>query len=481
MTEDPDRRRASSFTLLSLLTLLLGACIVLPVPIPPTGTRVDEAASKLVIGETTRAEVQALLGPPNGFVSDRLDVWELKRDPAHMVFLMIAGGGGGAFVGGARTGEAGVRRYVVDVAYDVTHVVQSWRWIAADGSGSASDGSSFEAPAARPEKLLPLRADRVFFEDRDHMLVVDLAEAGSPLVERLEVATGARLESWRGPDRACRTGIALRPARALQLERLDDGFLGVPVMVGRHAVPCRWRVAGAGHLEAEILWDLAVPETFLAARLAGDLVIREDPDGGIAVFAADGTRLATLPLQARLTAVAADAEATRLLVQTRPASTLSASYWLVDRAHFRPVLLGQLAALGADETCRKTAPAMAPDGRRLAFACASHVQVWRLGETAADTALERLLLVPGGAAMAALAFSPDGAHLVAGHAGIAVWRTADWVLESFFPEADAGAHWLVDGLWLSADGSLMATSDSLWRLVPDTRGPDAPGPQSAAP
>jgi hypothetical protein len=137
---------------------------------------------------------------------------------------------------------------------------------------------------------------------------------------------------------------------------------------------------------------------------------------------------------------------TRLLVQTRSGSGAGASYWLVDRPLFRPQPLGQLAPLGVDETCRKTAPAMAPDGRRVAFACAAHVQIWRLGETAAETALERLLLLPGGGAMAALAFSSDGARLVAGHAGIAVWRTADWALEPFCPQpmpAPLARRWLV--------------------------------------
>ena len=459
----------------------LAGCVILPVPIPATGTRVDVEAAKLVVGETTRAEVEALLGPPNRLAIDHREVWELDRDPAHMVFVMVAGGPGGAFVGGTRTGEAGVRRYVVDVGYDAADMVLSWRWIAADGSGMASDGGRSAAPAPRPTELWSRPADRVFFEGPDQALVVDLSEPGSMLVERIEVATGTRLESWRGADRACRTGIALRPGRALQLGRLADGFLGVPVLVGSHAVPCRWRMAGGGRLEADILWDLAVPETFLAARLAGDMVLREEPGDGIAVFAADATRLATLPLKARLTAVAADARATRLLVQTRSASGASASYWLVDRALFRPALLGQLAPLGADETCRRSAPAMAPDGRRVAFACAAHLQIWRLGETAAETALERVLLLPGGGAMTALAFSADGARLVAGHAGIAVWRTADWLLESLLPAADAGAHWLVDGLWLAPDGSRMATSAGIWQLVPDASGPDAPGPQTAAP
>jgi hypothetical protein len=462
--------------LIIALLLALAGCIVLPVPMPPRGTQVDVEAAKMVIGETTRAEVQALLGSPNRLAFGHREVWELDRDPAHMVFVIVAGGPGAAFVGGTRTGEAGVRRYVVEVAYDEAGLVQGWQWMAADGSGTASDGASSAAPAARPEKLLPLRADRVFFEARDRALVVDLAEPGSIVVERIEVATGARLESWRGPDKACRTGIALRPGRALQLERLDDGFLGVPVMVGRHAVPCRWQVAGAGRLEADILWDMAVPGTFLAARLAGDMVLREDPDNGVAVFGADGARLATLPLNARLTAVAADAAGTRLIVQTRSGSGADASYWLVERPLFEAQPLRQLAPLGVDETCRRTAPAMAPDGRRVAFACAAHVQIWRLGETAAETGLKRLLLLPGGGAMAALAFSSDGARLVAGHAGIAVWRTADWALESLLPAADAGAHWLVDGLWLSPDGSRMATSAGIWQLVPD-----APEPQTAAP
>jgi hypothetical protein len=462
--------------LIIALLLVLAGCMILPVPIPPRGIQVDVEAAKLVIGETTRAEVQALLGSPNRLAIGHREVWELDRDPAHMVFVIVAGGPGGALAAAPRTGETGVRRYVVDVAYDDADVVLSWRWIAADGSGIASDGGSSAAPAARPESLLSLRADRVFFEGRDRAFVVDLAEPGSMVVERIEVATGARLESWRGPDKACRTGIALRPARALHLERLDDGFLGVPVMVGPHAVPCRWRIAGADSLEADILWDMAVPETFLAARLAGDMVLREDPDNGIAVFGADGARLATLPLSDRLTAVAVDTNGTRLLVQTRSGSGAGASYWLVDRPLFRPQPLAQLAPLGVDETCRKTAPAMAPDGRRAAFACAAHVQIWRLGETAAETALERLLLLPGGGARAALAFSSDGARLVAGHAGIAVWRTADWALESLLSAADAGAHWLVDGLWLSPDGSQMATSAGIWQLVPD-----APEPQTAAP
>jgi hypothetical protein len=461
--------------LIIALLLALAGCIVLPVPMPPRGTQVDVEAAKMVIGETTRAEVQALLGSPNRLAFGHREVWELDRDPAHMVFVIVAGGPGAAFVGGTRTGEAGVRRYVVEVAYDEAGLVQGWQWMAADGSGTASDGASSAAPAARPEKLLPLRADRVFFENPDHMLVVDLAERGSMLVERLEVTTGARLDSWRGPDRACRTGGASRPSRALQLERLVDGFLGVPVMVGRQAAPCRWRVADGGRLEAEILWDLAVPEALLAARLASDIVLREDPDGGVAVFNADGARLATLPLSGWLGAVSADAEAAKLLVQTRAASGASASYWLVDRAHFRPEPVGQLAPLGLDQTCRNTAPAMAPDGGRVAFACAAHVQIWRLGATAAEVGLERVLLLPNGSAMTALAFSSDGVRLVAGHAGIAVWRTADWALEAFLPEAEAGDHWLVEGFWLSPDGSLMATSNGLWRLVPD-----APAPQSTA-
>jgi hypothetical protein len=153
--------------LIIALLLALAGCIVLPVPMPPRGTQVDVEAAKMVIGETTRAEVQALLGSPNRLAFGHREVWELDRDPAHMVFVIVAGGPGAAFVGGTRTGEAGVRRYVVEVAYDEAGLVLSWQWIAADGSGTASDGASSAAPAARPESLLSLRADRVFFEGRD--------------------------------------------------------------------------------------------------------------------------------------------------------------------------------------------------------------------------------------------------------------------------------------------------------------------------
>jgi len=59
--------RAVRESLLLLTTALVSACVILPVPTPPIGTRVisDETQQSIKSGTTTRAEVLLTLGNPD--------------------------------------------------------------------------------------------------------------------------------------------------------------------------------------------------------------------------------------------------------------------------------------------------------------------------------------------------------------------------------------------------------------------------------
>ena len=193
--------------LLVALTLTFTGCVILPIPIPPRGIEVGQQSGQLVVGETTRAEVHALIGPPAHRPGTRFDVWELERDPFHVHWVILFGGPGYATGGDFRTGRV-VRSSLV-VGYDADGRVDSWRWLDSDGRGQESGDAAPSSPLFALNRRLVWDAARVVMLPDDEALLVTTDEPHRLTIERIALTDGRRLGQWTGDPEGCRVPVAL--------------------------------------------------------------------------------------------------------------------------------------------------------------------------------------------------------------------------------------------------------------------------------
>jgi hypothetical protein len=439
-----------------LTLLLLTGCIVLPVPIPPRGTRVDQEAPKLVIGETTRADLRALLGPPTHAMGERYDVWTLERDPFHISWII-------AFA----YGPAGVERssepigYSLVTVYDDAERVAEWRWVTDSGLNQSSHASAPVTPPLVPIRQQEWSVDQVIPADDGTALLINLGEPGRVAVERRDLADGRTLEAWIGEAGGCGQPMNYLPGRVVDFALVADELVGVQKGIVAPAALCRWRFAEGGRLDFAdgFLGDANGP-----ARLARDLVVHRRPGPVLAVSTLAGEQLVGISAQATLIAVSAGAGAQRLLIVTAMEDRYG--FWFFRRGLDQLSELPAMSATTTGRSCAVPTIALAPDGRTAAIACTAHLQLWTIAEDSMSSELLDVLPIPPGIEPNSLAFSADGTRLVVGSNGLAVWRTADWSLEAVLPRPEPYA-WIPTavGLSLTSDGSGVAASTGFWRLA----------------
>ncbi len=419
---------------------------------------------------------------PSRQSGETYDVWALSRDPAHLgLAIVIVGPGGGGGAGTFRSGEW--TDYALVVAYDDAGRVARWRWVGSGGIGMTSGSNGPTTPPWRLEKKLAWQSDQVLFTSGDAAVLVDFRSTDHLKVETLALADGRVLTSRAGVDAGCGMPLHIDREAAITFAAVPEGLLSVPSMVSSTAAPCLWRMDSSRWLEAVRLDQLVVDGTPLSATLAGDLVVRANPEGGLALLDTDGSTLATLPPDADLDLATADATGRYLLLRIATSTVAGSAYWLFDRDLATLRGLDAMARHAGRDDCWTADLALAPGGGLAAIACQDHVQLWTLDDPTGEPRLADILGVPADIEMggATLGFSPDGERLVLGPHGFIVWRTEDWAIEAYLsaaaareqsahdqPAARATAH---DGatfplrLAVAADGAAIATPDGLWHLV----------------
>ena len=454
-----------------LLTLcLVTGCLILPVPIPPTGTRVDEAAGKLVIGETTRADVHALLGPPNRLATDRHEVWELERDPFHFYWIIMFGGPGYATGTEFRTGEA--FGFALAVAYDAAGRVEDWRWLRRDdGRGAAGGTGTIHPPLAFANREL-WRHDAVLLRSDGALLLIGLRTRGRiDLV--IPAGDGREPQAFSGGLGTCGSLQAFSQAiEPLPLVLLDDQLVSVPLALSAAARPCDWHTTAPGLLTGVPRDSLAIDgDGAVLARFAGTFVVLRHPGAGLDIRDLDGVLLASTESGTSMPLLAADRSSSRLLLRL-PLGGDWYRYFLYDRPTGRLVELSAVRAAAVTAGCGRGGIALSPDGLEAALLCNAHLQRWALTDPLAPS-LTSILPVPNGPERGVVAYAGDGTRLLAGRNAIALWRLADGALEAYLPDTGSAVVLNASSLLLTPDGNAVATGSGFWQLVapsPPTEG-----------
>jgi hypothetical protein len=456
-----------SAALLLALCLVTG-CIVLPVPIPPTGTRVDEAAGKLVIGETTRAEVHALLGPPNRLATDRHEVFELERDPFHFYWIIMFGGPGYATGTEFRSGEA--IGFGVTVAYDAAGRVEDWRWLRRDDGRGATGGSGTIHPPQTFANRELWRHDAVLLRSDGALLLIGLRTRG-----RIDLVISAGAErqqqTFSGDLGACGSLQAFSEViEPLPLVLLDDQLVSVPLAISAAARPCDWHTTAPGLLTGVPRDNLTIDgDGFVLARLAGTFVVLRTPRAQLDIRDLDGDLLASTEPGTSMPLLAADRSSSRLLLRL-PLGRDRYRYLLYDRPMERLIELSAVTATAATASCARGGIALSPDGLEAALLCNGHLQRWALADPLAPS-IASILPVPNGVERGVVAYADDGTRLLAGRNAVAVWRTADGVLEAYLPDTGSAVVLNASSLVLTPDGNGVATGAGFWQLVAPSADP----------
>jgi len=444
-----------------LAILALAGCVILPLPVPPTGTAVDSEVADFDIGSTTRAEVRRTFGEPNIFASDQFDIWRLERDPAHLWALVAFGGPGG--VTGAEMRTGGSFSYRVAVAYDADGKVSGWRWSrSSDGQGAASPGAAIAMPF-EPVRTVPWSADWVLPSSDDEVVLIDTRHGGRLETTSVSVIDGARASTRVGPSGEC--GLP-EPSGWFGRDRrfgwLEGELISVPRYLKPEALPCRWRASADGRFGGlpTGLFPGAAPSR--PARLAGDLVVVGNREGGIDILDLAGEPLATIADSLSISGVAADSASRRILLLLG-ISNHEFILWLFDRARGVARPLEDIPIHLPSGVTVPASAALSPDGALAAIWLGTHVEIWRLPDAGQKAVLLATLSIPLVYTPRELAFSADGRRLVAAAPGIIVWRTADWRIEAFL--GGIGALSLGSNIAPTSNGAGMATTKGFWQLV----------------
>jgi hypothetical protein len=452
--------------LLIAMALTLSACVILPIPIPPRGTEVDVKAATLVIGETTRAEVHALLGPPNGFVSDRHELWALEWDPAHMYWIILLGGPGYASGDAFRTG--GVVGYSVVVGYDNAGVVRSWRWQRQADGGGATSRTGLLAPPATFANRQFWRHDVALSRGNSDLLLLDIREHG-PITLTVVTEDGHEPQVSSGESGPCGRLKGFQPVyEPLPVVLVDGRLVSVPLVLQEGAQPCDWETTAAGRLVGVPRDGFTVdgdqPALSRPARLAGTLVVLRAGEADLEIRSIDGDLLATTRAGTSMPLLATDSTISARLLMRIPEDGAALRYVLFDRSTQQLVELAALAAGAQRAGCAKGGMALAPDGAEAALLCDDHLQLWSLVNPRMPE-LAAIVPLPAGIARGVVSYVHGGQRLAAASSGIALWRTDDWALEAYLPDTGALVVTSGSGLVLTADGKAVATSTGLWQAV----------------
>ena len=454
-----------------LAVLALAGCVILPLPIPPTGTAVDSEVAAFDLGSTTRAQVHRTFGKPNVLASDHLDVWRLERDPAHLwMLLVIAAGPAGGTETEMRTG--GSLSYRVAVAYDADGKMSGWRWSRSRDGQTASSDFAVGGPPFEPLQVVQWNADWVLRSPDGELLLLDLGSYRRLRVDVVSEIDGTIAGSMTGDGRDCGVLVPFNFAgRDVPFGWSGGKLVSVPAALKPDALPCEWGTsAGADFGGVPLDW-FPTSRMLFPARLVGELVVLRDPVGTVNIVDLRGRLLASIEGEWSVSHAAANDGSTRLLLRLLAPSGKPA-VWLFDRNNRDSFELGKLSAATAADACYPGLPesspagrlalAMSSDGKLAALRCSLGVELWSLPVAHEDAERLRILTLPVDLIPHQLAFSLDGSRLVAAQPGIVVWRASDWQIEAF--RRQAGRIGL--GVEVDADGSGMATTNGYWRLLP---------------
>lgn len=457
----------------------LAGCIILPIPmpIPPSGTR-GEVVEQLRIGESSRTEVQALLGEPNRLASARYDVYDLEYDPLHFYLIMGIGGPGGGGGDIMRLGEDESRTRVA-VEYDREGKVAGWRWegrtfgqVPVSEGGEYRDyvyGTSEPGPTpVQPSWVLPWQA-QAYALSPDGQRAALMQE--SRRLEVLEISTGRQIAVSREWPADCGIG-------AIAFSFVGTDVASLPVGLSQRRARstgggfCQWREE-AGALVAD---PAAAPDmaTELArsrrSRLIGRFVVAHSEDGSISVWDVSGGSVTVLGSDRfEYVAGSATVSADGSLLAVERAVERDALPTLV----LHDIATGRQRVLTLAGPARKPQPlaklALAPNGDLLAIHRSTHIEAWRLGSPDETPFLEAALPLPPPTIAGGLAFSADSSRLVAASTYVLVWETQGWqVIGRGTGEMFSNAPTPSGELELTPDGSHIATRSGLWRVAPLT-------------
>jgi hypothetical protein len=441
----PGKAPLHSMLVMMLLAGLLGGCVILPIPIAPSGERAEA-------------------------VTPRHELWEIERQPFHLaVLLAIAGpgGGGGGGILPLYPGGESPARHRIAIDYDERGRVSGWRsesvQLDQDEEIRPWSPTTYAASAPRVEPVSPGRwrlwsaQGYALSPDGERAALLYPAEEGRPQLELLDLARARSLALSREWPAAC-------DGDAIMLGFDADAILTLPAQRG---LLCRWRAVDDA-LVAEVTSSPSLRDALQGRAMAGLLgrviVIRKGVTN-ISVWDAAGRPIDTLPSKDRLSTsnLAVDADATSLAVAFFDPPHSPPRVLLVDVAR------GVRQVLALNALAEIMALALTPDGDLLAVRDNRHVEIWRLPPgLSAAAVLEAVLPLPFDLpARSELAFSPDGRRLVLASTGALVWDVDGWrqvgrVPFGTFPNAVTNSR----RLELTPDGSDIATSSGLWRIAP---------------
>lgn len=433
-----------------MLAAGLAGCMIIPIPIPVPPSGQSGEVSPLQVGKSTRANAHELLGRPNLLATPHHDLWELERDPFHLVVLW-GSSPIPVYFGEDRT------RYRIAIAYDEAGKVSGWRSESARlTEDSEVDWASRTLIAASIGTVEPAPAERsriwtadayAISPDGERVALLQMDEQGEARLELLDLVTGLSVAKSPEWSDACGDG-------AMTLGYDGEDVLSLSYEAG---LLCRWR-ADRGSLTTEVI-SRPVPGGVMDRLLGRFVVVRNAPHN-LSLWDVASDRITALPAAGRLSSatLALDADG----------HMLAAAFFGYPRILLVALPLGAQQVLSLPAHTSIQSMALTPAGDLLAVGDDRYVQVWRLHPDLADApVLEAVLplplFLPG---ESELAFSPDGRRLVLASSGALVWEVDGWrqvgrVPFDTFPRA-VTESWRLE---LTPDGSHIATPSGLWRIA----------------
>ena len=412
-----------------LAILALAGCLVLPLPIPPTGTAVDSEVTAFDIGSTTREQVRRTFGEPNILASDQFDIWQLEHDPAHLWVFVGFGGPGDATGAELRTGAT--LDYYVVVAYDAEGKVTSWRWARSSDVQTASSDSGVGGPPFEPVRVVQWKVDWVLRSSDGELFLVEISNDRRMKLAAVSEIDGTIFRSMNGDGPDCGVLVPFNFAdREVSIGWSEGKLVSVPPALKPDAMPCEWGTSPGGDFGGVPLGKFTASERPLPARLVGEFIVLRDPAGTVNIFDLRGRLLAPIEGEWTISHAATNVGSTRLLLRLIPPQGRM-SFWLFDRDKAELFEVEKMSRATRSEACYPGFLALSPDGELAALRCTWGVELWSVPVAHEDAERLEILPLPFGLKPSQIAFSPDGRRLVAAQPGIVVWRTSDWQIEAF--------------------------------------------------
>jgi hypothetical protein len=480
---------AAALLLGFLLVSVVGGCVMMALPLPPSGMqRGAKEIDSLRIGVSTREEVRQALGSPSRLIGDRrYEIFELSEEDFNLAWILIFGMGGGAGVN-----PVGESHHRVLVEYGPDEVLRSLHWEAwgdlpsdapPPGAETARQISTWESPESRRSSIAVAPSGRILAID--YSVPEKVAPYARSLTQVRDRATGELLQDIENGPAGCPPLFAPGADGRRSTVFLSDGVH--LASIARDGIVCIWNPTtqrGVLTLDAG-----KGPATQVAAARTAPILASAHTYGLVKVWDVTSGREVTSvsPCSVEPRCTRGDALALsddgRLLATAQRLRTVS----LWDGATGTELAeITQRPALPSPRLALSSTP------ERLAIHLGDHVQIWRLRRTAPGESegeprrsdvtveLEQVLLLPYGCQqwlrlsdrlappysppqMPSLGFSADGARFAAGEGSVVVWETVSWRQIWRADEACDDSRW-DRGFVLTADGAAIVTDRGVWQL-----------------